>query len=141
MRIVKGRGGQNGTSIIDGDGEGKKINIGSKGVVFLFLRSGNGPSRVNSQVLQKPIWVVLVHLLLLWVCHGLIDYRVHHEGIFMCCDEQPNNDGVFCVSSSTEFGSLLQMAEMLRIKFKWKNGVKRDIPVVPAPLVVLGSGV
>ena len=81
MRIVKGRGGQNGTSIIDGDGERKKINIGSKGVVFLFLRSGNGPSRVNSQVLQKPIWVVLVHLLLLWVCHGLIDYRVHHEGI------------------------------------------------------------
>uniref|UniRef100_A0A7N2LBD1 Uncharacterized protein n=1 Tax=Quercus lobata TaxID=97700 RepID=A0A7N2LBD1_QUELO len=79
MRIVKGRGGQNGTSIIDGDGERKKINIGSKGVVFLFLRSGNGPSRVNSQVLQKPIWVVLVHLLLLWVCHGLIDYRVHHE--------------------------------------------------------------
>ena len=49
MRIVKGRVGQNGTSIIDGDGEEKKINIRSKGVVFLFLRSGNGPSRVNSQ--------------------------------------------------------------------------------------------
>ena len=67
MRIVKGRG-TNGTSTIDGigDGEGKKINTGSKGVVFLFLRSGSGP---------------LVHPLLLWLCHGLIDYRVHHEGI------------------------------------------------------------
>ena len=34
MRIVKGRGEQNGTSTIDGDGEGKKINIGSKGDSF-----------------------------------------------------------------------------------------------------------
>ena len=67
MRIVKGRG-TNGTSTIDGigDGEGKKINTGSKGVVFLFLRSGSSP---------------LVHPLLLWLCHGQIDYRVHHEGI------------------------------------------------------------
>ena len=47
MRIVKGRGGQNGTSIINGDGEGKKINIRSKVVVFLFLRSVNGQSRVK----------------------------------------------------------------------------------------------
>ena len=50
MRIVKGRGGENGTSIIDGDGEGKKINIRSKVVVFLFLRSINGPSRVKSDL-------------------------------------------------------------------------------------------
>ncbi|KAG7979556.1 hypothetical protein I3843_05G136300 [Carya illinoinensis] len=34
MRIVKGRGGQHGNSTIDGDGEGKKINIGSKGESF-----------------------------------------------------------------------------------------------------------
>ena len=35
MRIVKGRGGQNGNNpTIDGDGEGKKINIGSKGESF-----------------------------------------------------------------------------------------------------------
>jgi hypothetical protein len=34
MRIVKGRAGQNGNSTIDGDGEGKKINFGSKGESF-----------------------------------------------------------------------------------------------------------
>jgi hypothetical protein len=34
MRIVKGRAEQNGNSTIDGDGEGKKINIGSKGESF-----------------------------------------------------------------------------------------------------------
>ncbi|XP_041012733.1 RING-H2 finger protein ATL47 [Juglans microcarpa x Juglans regia] len=34
MRIVKGRGGQHGNSTIDGDSEGKKINIGSKGESF-----------------------------------------------------------------------------------------------------------
>lgn len=34
MRIVKGRAGQIGNSTIDGDGEGKKINFGSKGESF-----------------------------------------------------------------------------------------------------------
>ena len=32
----------------------------------------------------------------------------------MCCDEQPNNDGVVCVSSSTDFGSPLQVTPLFR---------------------------
>lgn len=32
----------------------------------------------------------------------------------MCCDEQPNNDGVVCVSSSIDFGSPLQVTPLFR---------------------------
>jgi myb proto-oncogene protein len=32
----------------------------------------------------------------------------------MCCDEQPNNDGVVSVSSSTDFGSPLQVTPLFR---------------------------
>lgn len=35
-------------------------------------------------------------------------------GIFTSCDEQPNNDGVVSVSSSTEFGSPLQVTPLFR---------------------------
>ncbi|KAE8688311.1 RING-H2 finger protein ATL47 [Hibiscus syriacus] len=54
VKLVKGRGGQNGNSSNDGDFEGKKINLTSKVKASLFPRSGNGQGRVNSQVLQIP---------------------------------------------------------------------------------------
>ncbi|XP_024934147.3 RING-H2 finger protein ATL47 isoform X1 [Ziziphus jujuba] len=50
VRLVKGRSGPNGNSIVDGDAEGKKINIGSKGESFsvskiwLWSKKGKFPS-------------------------------------------------------------------------------------------------
>uniref|UniRef100_A0A7N2LAX3 Uncharacterized protein n=1 Tax=Quercus lobata TaxID=97700 RepID=A0A7N2LAX3_QUELO len=45
---------------------------------------------------------------------GVISGATPKQGIFMCCDEQPNNDGVVCVSSSTDFGSPLQVTPLFR---------------------------
>ncbi|XP_075658417.1 transcription factor MYB124-like isoform X1 [Castanea sativa] len=46
--------------------------------------------------------------------NGVISGATPKQGIFMCCDEQPNNDGVVCVSSSTDFGSPLQVTPLFR---------------------------
>ncbi|KAM3706668.1 hypothetical protein ACJW31_03G167500 [Castanea mollissima] len=46
--------------------------------------------------------------------NGVISGATPKQGIFMCCDEQPNNDGVVCVSSSTDFGSPLQVTPPFR---------------------------
>ncbi|KAB1208024.1 Myb-related protein B [Morella rubra] len=45
---------------------------------------------------------------------SLISGAATKQGIFTSCDEQPNNDGVVSVSSSTEFGSPLQVTPLFR---------------------------
>lgn len=53
---------------------GKKLTVEVKVKAFLFPKFGYGLRRVNFQILQKPIWALP---LLLWVCHGVIDLRLH----------------------------------------------------------------
>ncbi|XP_059448528.1 transcription factor MYB124 isoform X1 [Corylus avellana] len=45
---------------------------------------------------------------------GVIFGATTKQGIFMSCDEQPNDDGVVSASSSTEFGSPLQVTPLFR---------------------------
>ncbi|KAK9277726.1 hypothetical protein L1049_007273 [Liquidambar formosana] len=56
VRVVKERGGYNGNSSIDGDAEGKKISIGSKGESFsvskiwLWSKKGKYPSSLDTHM-------------------------------------------------------------------------------------------
>ncbi|XP_059656027.1 RING-H2 finger protein ATL46-like [Cornus florida] len=60
VRVVKGRGGHNGNSSIDGDVEGKKINIRSKGEsfsvskVWLWPKKGKFPSSSDTHMVSLP---------------------------------------------------------------------------------------
>lgn len=61
LRLVKGRLGQNGNSIHDGDVEGKKLNIASKGESFsvskiwLWSRKGKYPTSSDTHMSNTSV--------------------------------------------------------------------------------------
>nr|POE79054.1 hypothetical protein CFP56_43063 [Quercus suber] len=96
---------------------------------------GTGTSSMKVEVLlcvcisllDSPLTTTFSTVIILnWISRTTKQLLGYLLGIFMCCDEQPNDDGVFCVSSSTEFSSLLQVTLPFRIQIigSWNSQPK-----------------
>lgn len=92
-------------------GDEKDVGECEKGVIFgATTKQGNeilngipGPISFLFLLFKIPHWIRITDKI-----SNLI------AGVFMTCDEQPNDDGVVSASSSTEFGSPLQVTPLFR---------------------------
>ena len=92
---------------------GEKNDVGEceKGVIF------GATTKQGNEILYGIQGRISFLFLLFKIPHWIrITDKISNliAGIFMSCDEQPNDDGVVSASSSTEFGSPLQVTPLFR---------------------------